>query len=71
MIDNVLKTYAEFEDHQDYPKVCARFINAMLLKCARREKALARKPLFQLPLRYWNSKTLRAIGRFIISDQDR
>jgi alpha-1,3-rhamnosyltransferase len=67
MIDNVLKTYAEFEDHPDYPKVRARFINAMLLKCARREKALARELLGQLPLRYWNSKTLRAIGRYLQS----
>jgi alpha-1,3-rhamnosyltransferase len=71
MIDNVLKTYAKFEDHPAYSKVCARFINSMLLKCARREKALARELLGQLPLRYWNSKTLRAIGRFIISNPAR
>ena len=71
MVDNVLKTYAEFEDHPDYPKVCARFINSMLLKCARRDKTLARELLGQLPLRYWNSKTLRAIGRFIMSSPAR
>ena len=71
MVDNVLKTYAEFEDHPDYPKVCARFINSMLLKCARRDKMLARELLGQLPLRYWNSKTLRAIGRFIMSSPAR
>jgi alpha-1,3-rhamnosyltransferase len=67
MVDNVLKTYALFDDHPAYPKVCARFINSMLLKCARREKALARELLGQLPLRYWNSKTLRAIGRYLQS----
>ncbi len=67
MIDNVLKTYALFEDHPDYAKVCARFINSMLLKCAKRDKALARELLGRLPLRYWNSKTLRAFGRYLLS----
>jgi alpha-1,3-rhamnosyltransferase len=71
MVDNVLKTYAEFEDHPDYHKVCARFINSMLLKCARRDKPLARELLGQLPLRYWNRKTLRAIGRYMLRTDSR
>jgi alpha-1,3-rhamnosyltransferase len=66
MIDNVLKTYALFEDHPDYPKVCARFINSMQLKCARRGKPLARELLGQILLRYWNRKSLRVIGRYML-----
>lgn len=63
--------YAQFESHPGYPKVRARFINSMLLKCAQRDKVLAREVLGQLPLRYWNSKTFRAIGRFIMSSPAR
>ncbi|MDA8485026.1 glycosyltransferase [Pseudomonas resinovorans] len=65
MIDNVLKTYAIFSDHPAYAKVCARFINSMLLKCARDDKPLARELFGQLPWRYWNLKTLRAVGRYL------
>ena len=67
MVENVLKTYAMFEKHPAYKKVCARFINSMLLKCARNDKLLARELLGQLPIRYWNSKTLRAIGRYLLN----
>ncbi|WP_278621126.1 glycosyltransferase family A protein [Ectopseudomonas oleovorans] len=66
MVDNVLKTYARFSDHPAYPEVCARFRNSMLLKCARSDKALARELLAQLPLRSWNSKTLRGLYRMLI-----
>lgn len=65
MIDNVLKSYAEFSNHPAYPRVCARFLNSMLLKCAREERPLARELLKKLPLRYWNSKTLRALFRMV------
>ncbi|MFG5863779.1 glycosyltransferase [Metapseudomonas sp. CR1201] len=65
MIDNVLKTYAIFSDHPAYGEVCARFINSMLLKCARDDKPLARELFGQLPWRYWNLKTLRAVGRYL------
>jgi len=67
MIDNVLKTYAQFSDHPAYPQVCARFVNSMLLKCAREDKPLARELLGQLPLRHWNGKTLRALGRLLLA----
>nr|QMS47922.1 alpha-1,3-rhamnosyltransferase [uncultured bacterium] len=63
MIETVMQTYARFSDHPAYPEVCARFINSMLLKCARDDKALARDLLRQLPLRHWNGKTLRALAR--------
>ncbi|WP_271409505.1 glycosyltransferase [Pseudomonas sp. Q1-7] len=66
MIDNVMKTYAIFRDHPAYDEVCARFINSMLMKCARDDKPLARELFSQLPWRYWNRKTLRAVGRFLL-----
>lgn len=63
MVDNVLKTYAQFADHPAYPEVCARFRNSMLLKCAASDPQLARELLAQLPWRFWRSKTLRGIWR--------
>ena len=66
MNDNVLKSYSFFADHPQYERVCANFRNSMLLKCARDNKALARELLSQLPLRYWNAKTLRAFGRLLL-----
>lgn len=65
MIETVMQTYARFADHPAYAEVRARFINSMLLKCARDDKALARELLRQLPLRNWNGKTLRALGRLL------
>lgn len=66
MIETVMQTYARFADHPAYPEVCASFINSMLLKCARDDKPLARELLRQLPLRRWNGKTLRALGRLLL-----
>jgi alpha-1,3-rhamnosyltransferase len=67
MIENVLQTYACFNDHPDYAKVCANFRNSMLLKCARQDKALARELLADLPLSAWNMKTLRGLWRLMWS----
>ena len=66
MIDSVLTTYALFSDHPQYPEVCNRFINSMLLKCARTDKPLARELFKRLPVSAWNSKTLRAAGRYLL-----
>jgi alpha-1,3-rhamnosyltransferase len=66
MVDNVLRTYAQFSDHQDYAEVCARFRNSMLLKCARQDKALARELLAELPVRRWDRKTLRGLWRLAL-----
>ena len=63
MVDNVLKTYALFSDHPSYERVCARFRNSMLLKCARRDHALFAELMRELPLAYWNKKTFRALLR--------
>ena len=66
MVDNVLKTYAQFADHPAYPEVCARFRNSMLLKCARSDRALALELLRDIPLRFWNGKTLRGLWRMLL-----
>lgn len=63
MVDNVLKTYAQFADHPAYPEVCARFRNSMLLKCAASDPQLARELLAGLPWRYWRVKTVRGLVR--------
>ena len=65
MVDNVLKTYAQFADHPAYAEVCARFRNSMLLKCARTDRALAGELLRGLPVCCWNGKTLRGLWRML------
>lgn len=67
MVEQVMATYAYFQDHPDYPSARAKFLNSMLLKCAKDDKTLARELLRQLPPRYWDMKTLRGLGRLLIS----
>ncbi|MBF8788700.1 MULTISPECIES: glycosyltransferase family 2 protein [Pseudomonas] len=67
MVDNVLRTFAVFSDHPQYEQVCMKFRNSMLLKYANRDKALSREILSEIPLKYWNRKTLRGIWRLIWS----
>jgi alpha-1,3-rhamnosyltransferase len=67
MVDNVLRTYAQFSDHPAYAEVCAGFRNSMLLKCAAKDKALARELLKQIPWRFRNGKTLRGLIRLFLS----
>ena len=67
MVDNVLRTFAVFSDHPQYEQVCMKFRNSMLLKYANRDKALSREMLAQIPLRYWNRKTLRGLWRLLWS----
>ncbi|WP_448197322.1 glycosyltransferase family 2 protein [Pseudomonas putida] len=67
MVDNVLRTFALFSDHPQYEQVCMRFRNSMVLKYANRDKALSREILSQIPLKYWNRKTLRGIWRMVCS----
>lgn len=67
MVDNVLRTFAVFSDHPQYEQVCMRFRNSMVLKYANRDKAWSREILSQIPLKYWNRKTLRGIWRMVCS----
>lgn len=67
MVENVLKSYAQFADHPAYAEVCAGFRNSMLLKCARSDRALAWELLGDIPARYWNRKTLRGVLRSLLA----
>ncbi|MBW7013491.1 glycosyltransferase [Pseudomonas sp. N040] len=64
MVENVLKTYEQFSDHWAYSQVRGKFLNSMLLKCARYDQALFRQLLGELPLHQWRGKTLRALWRY-------
>lgn len=65
MIESVLKTYRQFEDHPSYPEACAKYLNSMFVKCAKDDKALAKELLKQIPLRRWTNKTLKGLMRLI------
>ncbi|WP_426415760.1 glycosyltransferase family 2 protein [Aestuariirhabdus sp. LZHN29] len=65
MIDNVLRTYEEFSDHPDYWQAYYKFLNSMFVKCAPKDKPLARELLKQIPLREYRMKTLKGIGRLL------
>lgn len=67
MTDAILRIYAGHSDHPDYERVYCKFINSMFLKAANRDKALAKELLQRLPLRYWNRRTLRGLGRYFFS----
>lgn len=67
MFENVLRTYAVFKDHPGYERVCMRFRNSMVLKCAKRNKRLSWEILGQIPFRWWNKKTLRGVWRMMTS----
>lgn len=65
MIENILKIYAQYASHPAYPEACARFINSMFLKSSKKDKRLARELFSQLPMKYWDKKTIRAFGRYL------
>lgn len=71
MVDNVLRTFARFSDHPAYEQVCANYRNSMFLKCARQDKALARRLLSELPMKAWDRKTLRGLWRLLLPAQAR
>lgn len=67
MSESLLRTYEDYADHPAYPRVRARLLNSLFVKAADRDKALAGELLAQLPLRYWNGKTLRGLFRYVFS----
>jgi len=66
MYQNVLDTYAAFKDQAGYDQVCMTYRKSMLLKCANRDKPLARQILREIPCRYWDFKTLRGVFRLMV-----
>ena len=71
MIDNILRTYALFQDHPAYEQVKFKALNSMFLKVANRDRALARELLAQIPLRAFTRKTWRGLGRLYFSPLER
>ncbi|MCY1360908.1 poly-beta-1,6 N-acetyl-D-glucosamine synthase [compost metagenome] len=65
MVDNVLRTYAQFSDHPAYAQVCANYRNSMLLKCAGVDRELAWALLRDIPVRFWSGKTMRGLFRML------
>lgn len=66
MIDSILYTYDQFREHPGYDQARYRFLNSMFLKSSERDKGLARELLAQIPVRQWNRKTLRGLGRLYL-----
>ncbi|WP_313952391.1 glycosyltransferase [Accumulibacter sp.] len=67
MIESILKTYALFREHPQYDWVRYRFLNSMFLKCANRDRGLARELLAQIPFKRWSKKTWRGLMRLYLS----
>jgi len=67
MIDSILRTYALFQQHPQYDYVRYRFLNSMFLKCANRDRVLARELLAQIPFKHWSKKTWRGLVRLYFS----
>jgi alpha-1,3-rhamnosyltransferase len=66
MVDNMLRTYSQYRDHPAYEEVVMRYRNSMFLKCANRDKPLARQLLGEITPRYWRLKTLRGVCRLLL-----
>lgn len=64
MTENILCIYQDYTDHPAYEQVRHRFINSMLVKASRKDKALARNLFSLLPLRAWNRRTLASLLRY-------
>lgn len=71
MVDSILRTYALFGDHPQYEFVRTRFLSSMFLKCSNRDRHYAWQLLRQIPLRKWNKKTWRGLGRLLFSPLER
>ena len=64
MTESILRIYQDYADHPAYEQVKFKFINSMLVKASRRDRALAEELIAQLPLRGWNRRTLASLLRY-------
>jgi alpha-1,3-rhamnosyltransferase len=64
MTESILRIYRAYADHPAYEQARCRFINSMLVKASRRDRALAKELIAQLPLRAWNRRTLASLLRY-------
>jgi alpha-1,3-rhamnosyltransferase len=67
MTESILRIYQDYSEHPAYEQVRHRFINSVLLRASRRDKALARELFSQLPLRAWNRRTLTSLRRYLFA----
>jgi alpha-1,3-rhamnosyltransferase len=63
MVDNILLSWKQYQKHPQYEFVRLRFLRSMFLKMANRDRPFARELLAQIPLRHWNKKVIRGLGR--------
>lgn len=71
MAESILRIYEDYADHPAYDQVRYRFINSILVKASRRDKALAREMLALLPFRAWNRRTLASLLRYPFAPESR
>ena len=64
MTESILRIYQDYADHPAYEQVKFKFVNSMLVKASRRDRALAEELIAQLPLRGWNRRTLASLLRY-------
>ena len=64
MTESVLRIYADYAEHPAYQQVRNHFINSMLVKASRRDRALSRELIAQLPWHAWNRRTLASLLRY-------
>ena len=64
MIDSELAVYRHFSDHPKYEQACRNYLNAMFVKMALEDKALARELLEKLTWRAYNMRTLKGLYRY-------
>lgn len=64
MTESILRIYEDYADHPAYDQVRCRFINSMLVKASRKDRALAGELLSQLPLHAWNRRTFASLLRY-------
>jgi alpha-1,3-rhamnosyltransferase len=67
MIENVMKIYADYQDHPKYAEVVDRFLTGMFVKTADREKALAKSLIKQLNWRNKPGKKLKGLSRLLFT----
>jgi alpha-1,3-rhamnosyltransferase len=67
MTDSILRIYDLYKEHPQYEAVRLRFLSSMFLKCSNRDRAFARELLAEIPLRHWNKKVFRGLGRLYFS----
>lgn len=65
MVDNILKIFDLFSDRPNYQKTRSRFLNGMINRVSKKNKKYAIELLKQVPLKYYNRKTVNGILKIV------